>query len=355
MVSIIGWLDGLTATGIVLFSMIFGLLSLYEAKKYKIKLLAFAGLLTIIIGLYWLGPLCDFLSVLITGKNLSPLYIYAILSYVWTGPGIVVAMYLGAELILPNKKKSIVIFYTVLSIIFQLFIWFDTLNVFTFTLNNPGNDLIDTSFNRAHPCFFIVSFYLISAFIFLGIGFLIKAIQAKGVVRKKFLFLSIGFNVFVICGTLDSVFPPGIAIGFVRFIMMSFALWIYLGLREKPENKEKLYSKKEIKIEGDLFPLTRLRPEGITEEEITFYRELKVCLVCKGKAIRFIYVCPKCDTLYCEHCAKYLEIGENACWYCGEPFDKSKPSMTYYKEEQPEIVYHRKSNKTNNKSFDNSP
>ena len=40
MISPIGWLDGLTASGIVLFSVIFGLLSLYKAYKLKVKFLA---------------------------------------------------------------------------------------------------------------------------------------------------------------------------------------------------------------------------------------------------------------------------------------------------------------------------
>ena len=73
--------------------------------------------------------------------------------------------------------------------------------------------------------------FLVAALIFLAIGFLIKAKQATGELRKKFTYLSIGFFIFVFCAAFDSIFPPDIAIGFARAIMMTFALWMYLGLK----------------------------------------------------------------------------------------------------------------------------
>ncbi len=333
MVSATGWLVGLTAAGIIFSSLFFGIISLYEAKKYGIKLLTFAALNMIFVGLFWLGPFSDLISLLITGKNLEPVYLYCILSYVWVGPGIVSAAYLGGELVFPKRKMYIVIFYLISGLIFEFFLFFDTKNVYSIYLDNPGEDLIDVSFNRTHICYYIIVIDLLFALFFLGIGCLIRAIQSEGIVRKKFIYLSLGYITFVVCATIDSLFGPGPVLFLGRFIMMTFALWMYMGLREEPEQKAKLKPKKEITVEGSLFRISHTRPEEITEEQITFYKEQKICLVCKGKTIRYIYVCPKCETLYCEHCARTVEDTENACWYCGIAFDESKPIRPYKKEE----------------------
>lgn len=231
MVSTLGYLDGLTATGIILSSVIFGLLSFHSARKLEAKLLAVAGVMMIFIGLFWLGPFVDFLSIMLTGKNISPIYVYGWLSYVWVAPAIIVAMYLGSELLYPEKKKVIMAIYAIIGIIFEILIFFDVPGSFTFTLNNPGQDTIDSSFNRTSPTYLIIIFFLISVLIFMGIGFAVKAKQATGEIRKKFTYLSLGFIVFVICGAIDSILPLGVAIGFSRAIMMTFALWMYLGLK----------------------------------------------------------------------------------------------------------------------------
>ena len=56
MVSELGLLDGLTATGIILSATIFGLLSLYKSIKLKAKLLTIAALTMFFVGLLWFGP-----------------------------------------------------------------------------------------------------------------------------------------------------------------------------------------------------------------------------------------------------------------------------------------------------------
>ncbi|MFW9818532.1 MAG: hypothetical protein ACFFE5_02885, partial [Candidatus Thorarchaeota archaeon] len=104
MVSFLGWIDGLTATLIILSSTAFGLLSLYKSIKLKAKLLTFAALTMFFVGCLWLGPTVDFFMVLISGANINPIEIYSLLSYLWVAPTLVVAMYLGGELIFPKRK-----------------------------------------------------------------------------------------------------------------------------------------------------------------------------------------------------------------------------------------------------------
>jgi hypothetical protein len=78
------------------------------------------------------------------------------------------------------------------------------------------------------------------------------------------------------------------------------------------------------------------RPPKITEEEVKFYREQTICLVCKGKLGRFdVYLCPDCGGLYCKNCALALAQIENVCWVCDEPIDESKPiKLTDEKEKE---------------------
>jgi hypothetical protein len=238
-VSLIGFLDGVTASIIILSSTIFGILSFYNAKKLGAKLLYYAGLMMIFIGLFWLGPFVDFLMVLFLNTNISPHYLYGWLSYLWVGPAVIVAMYLGAELLAPDKKKVIVIIYGIIGALFEVLIFlFPPYNegaygTFEFEPIAAG-DLVNSSFQMAFPAFWIVAFFLISVLIFEGIGFAIKANQASGTLRKKFIFLSLAFIIFVVCGALDSILDVsrlGAAVGIVRIVMSTFALWMFLGLK----------------------------------------------------------------------------------------------------------------------------
>ena len=231
MVSQLGLLDGITAIGVLTSSILCGAISLYTAKKLNAKLLYPAGLSMILSGLFFLGPTTDFILVVMTRKNISPIYLYGILSYMWVAFSVIPTMYLGSELIVPEKKKIITGIYIILGGIFQLVLFLDTSNAFTFTLGVPGEDLIDASFNRAHPTYFFIIFFLLSTLIFCGFGFLIKAKQATGLLRKKFLLMSLGYIDFVIAGTLDSLFAPGIMLFFVRIAMMCSPWLIYIGLK----------------------------------------------------------------------------------------------------------------------------
>jgi hypothetical protein len=229
-VSAFGWLDGLTASGIILSSVIFGLLSLYKAKKLGAKLLAVAALTMFFVGCLWLGPFVDFIMVLFFNTNISPTWYYSLLSYTNVAPALIFAMYLGGSLLLPKRKWIIVGIYVVLGGIFEYFLWFQNDLSFSYPSFSPG-DLINAEFVRNYITFYFVAFFLVSSLIFLGIGFAVKAKQSTGELRKKFMYLSLGFIIFVVCGALDSIVTLPVAIGVVRAVMMTFALWMYLGLK----------------------------------------------------------------------------------------------------------------------------
>jgi len=227
-----GFLDGGTAALIVLSSVAFGIFSLYKSIKLKATLLTIAGLAMIFVGFLWLGPTVDFIYILLGLGNINPV-VYVILSYLWVAPALLFAIYLGAELLMPEKKWILFAIYLVLGIAFEYFLWFDTSNSFKQPIEAkfPGNTIIDSSFNTSHPTFILIAIFLVSALFFLGIGFAIKAKQSTGLLRKKFIYLSIGFIIFVLSGALDSIIKVVEVIGIIRVVMATFALWMYLGLK----------------------------------------------------------------------------------------------------------------------------
>ena len=108
-----------------------------------------------------------------------------------------------------------------------------------------------------------------------------------------------------------------------------------IKMEQFSESKE--ISTKEIKEKGlDILGMM-VRPQKLTEEEVSISKEKKICLVCKSELMKKIYICPECKTFYCIKCSDALEDLENACWVCDTPFEDSKPSKPFQKEEKEEI------------------
>lgn len=346
MLSLTGWLDGMSALGYTIFGCTFGLLIIYKSRKLNAPLLTYMGLTIFFAGLLILGPCTDFLTIILTGNNIDNTYaLIGILSGIAAPPATIFGIYVGAELLTPNKKWYIVSIYSILGIIFLLFLFIDPWGSFSFTYpNNPGEDIIDTQIVYGSPLFLISITFLFSLLIFNGLGYLLKSIQSTGMIRKKFFFLSIGYLLYVTCFILETYISPGIALVFIRIcLILSFWLW-YFGLKEETvsEREEiKFARKKRLKLRNIdarivfIESLSKSRPMEISSEEISFYREQKMCLICRGKLGRFnVYTCPKCDVLYCKKCVEALINLENACWVCNAAFDDSKPSKPFERAEE---------------------
>ena len=234
MLSNTGWLDGITASGVVIFGIVFGLYFIYHSKKVEAKLLYYVGVLVILAGLAFLGVFLDFLNVIITGKNLDNSFgMVGLLSYVWIAPLIVVGIYIGAELMTPKRKGLLTGIYIVLMGIFEILLFLDPYGSFDFTYpNKSGEALIDYNLNLGSPAGILMIIFILSMIGFLGIGFLIKAFQATGEIRKKFLLLSLGVFLYCIFGLLESLIVPGYALIIIRIGYISGPLFMYFGLKE---------------------------------------------------------------------------------------------------------------------------
>jgi len=87
-----------------------------------------------------------------------------------------------------------------------------------------------------------------------------------------------------------------------------------------------------------------MKLERVEQKEVTVYKDLRTCVVCKGNARGFdIYVCPQCSSIYCKGCAKAIVEIENACWTCESSIDVTRPSKPF--EQEKEIIIEKKDGK----------
>jgi len=326
--SLVGWFSGLSAMTVFSFNWIFGVYIIYKSIKVKAKLLFPLGLIVISIGMIFARATIDFLYFLMIGEIFEFSYYDSILlSFIYPTPTIIFGFYVGSKFLTPEKKNYIISIGLLIGITYALFLLLDpTGNIEIIRSTQELYDCQSIIYIIGSPAFILALVVVITYISFLGIGFLYKSYRTKGIIRKKFLLVSLGFTLYPISIILDGV-TYGIYQFFLRLGTLSSSILMYLGLREEPETK--IHMKREIKVEGDLFRLYQIKPGEITEEVVTFYKEQEVCLVCKGKVISFNYICPQCRALYCEKCVRSLTNLENACWVCNTPFDNSKPSKPF--------------------------
>ncbi|MFW9971744.1 MAG: hypothetical protein ACFFDF_16250 [Candidatus Odinarchaeota archaeon] len=229
-----GWIDGITASGVVIFGILFGSFFLYRSKKTNAKLLIYLGLANMLAGLMFLGVFLDFLSVLIVQQNMPNNGIVAILSYIWFAPVIVTAMVIGAELLTPKRKLYIIILFIAVSIFFEIIVFLYPLQSFNFNPLPPivpTENLIDYNVKLNTLAGYLMGGLLISVIVFLGLGFIYKAFQSSGAIRRNFLYLSAGSLCFCIFGLLEGLTVPGITVIIVRIGYLTSFWLMYLGLK----------------------------------------------------------------------------------------------------------------------------
>jgi hypothetical protein len=230
----IGWSNGITASGVFLFSCLFGLFFIYKAIRKKSRLLFMLGLVYFCAGLVYIGDTLDFITVLRTSANIAnPMVFIGLLNWVWFPGAVVPAMYIGAELIVPKRKWIIIIVYLLLGIAFEVFLFIDPTATITFVYPaSPGIDLINDNLIFESIPSIIALIFLLSILIFLGFGFLSKGIKSSGDIKKKFFSLSAGALIYTIGAVFDGLLEPGFYLIFIRAAMILSALLFYYGLKE---------------------------------------------------------------------------------------------------------------------------
>ena len=211
-----------------------GFFFIYKSRKLNLYLLSVAAVMIIFSGLFYLGLGVDYITVLSTGTNIDNSFgIVGILSFVGASPAIICAMYIGAKLLIPERKWYMVSIYIILGILFEIFLLLDPLGTFNYIYPAiPGETYIEFYFNYSSPAFFIAAFFLLSILIFNGFGFLYKSSQTSGAITRKFRILACGFILFVISALFEAFIPPlYLTLFFSRLGMLISAILIYFGLK----------------------------------------------------------------------------------------------------------------------------
>jgi hypothetical protein len=116
-------------------------------------------------------------------------------------------------------------------------------------------------------------------------------------------------------------------------LMERLGEWKYLKETNAPLSERIELARLNDHLKGK-FRTKMMKMERIVEKEITIYKDLKTCIVCKGDAEGFdVFICPNCNSIYCKGCAEALIAIENECWTCNIPIDNSKPIKSLKLEE----------------------
>ncbi len=234
-----GWLDGITASIIVFSSIIFGCFFIYKGKKLNARLLILGGFMAAFTGLLWLGPTFDFLWILISPahQNIDNSILnglYGLLSYSWVLPATTCSLYLGSKLLFPNKKPvyiTLTVIYFGLCLLFEFIIYTQTAATFDFIIPAVlGTRIIEADFNQG-LAFLIIGLILLGVALINGVGSIIASVKGSGIVRKKFVYLSITWFLFVGVAIFDAFLHPGPVLFIVRMGMVAEVILLYFALK----------------------------------------------------------------------------------------------------------------------------
>jgi hypothetical protein len=274
----------------------------------------------------WLGSGISFLLAFYTGKGLTP-ELYAIISMVFLPFSMFFWMTAFTDFIMKKHQKLILILFTINAIVFEICLFY-------FLSVDPDliiilRDPVDAEYQTIIRIF-ILSYIII--ILITGILFARELLKSENPeIRLKGKLLMAGFLSWTFGGTLDGLLPLNlITLSVARIILISSAIFFYfgfLGKMEEPEDLEIETVEVKDEIQDFLKMVSRHKHKQVTEEEVKFYREQTICLVCKNHLIGYTlnFICFECRALYCAKCARAISKLENACWACNNPIDESKP------------------------------
>ncbi|MFW9939018.1 MAG: TIR domain-containing protein [Candidatus Thorarchaeota archaeon] len=251
MLSLVGWINGISVTFKVFFDFIVAIIFFYKYRKENVKILLYFAIAYLCGAIVFFTYFFDFMVILSTGTNTesSIFYNLAIVSYLIVGPFFLMLMFSGIDLLLKERRWYIMPFYLILMSIYEFFFIFINYSN-ALHLKSPtstGENLIFIQISINTPQFIIMLIFFISILVFNCFGFLLRSRKSEGIIKKKFQLLSIAFFLFFLAGIFEGLIEPGIYSLFTRIIFESTAFLVYYALmpkkvkkhREKPYKREK--------------------------------------------------------------------------------------------------------------------
>jgi len=325
----------------VLFAIILGLKIAFKYSEVKRKEFISAGISTIFMMSGHVVYAFSFLTYVLFDFIIS----HTIVLFLGSSIALIAVMcwiYTISILLYPNSIKRILTIFFIVCLLWEIFLIYFLLTDMSIIGIVLGK--FDIKVNIFG--FLLVIFALMTLIITMSL-FTYKSLKSDDkVLQWRGRFLMMGAILFIIGMTFDMRFATtSMIVVIARIIMISSTIFLYIGwllpkriaywlIKEDPMISENVNEQK-----GDVqefLQLVKSRPEKLTEKEITFFRERKICLVCKGKVEGFSFIC-KCDAMYCQKCAQVLTNMDNMCWACNGPIDPKKPVISYEKEDDIEI------------------
>ena len=267
------------------------------------------------------------------------------LGAIFSSLGLLLLALLLTHFVHPRLKKIIILIFSTICILYIIFIIYSL--IIDPTLLGTTTEIDKFCRHCYEPSIYINIYSLfafISIFVVFSTFFMHCQKSEDPKIRWQGRFILIFLISYISALLLEYNATTSIILILVRLLLISSAVEFYLGfflpewvarrlIKQDYESLE-VSTRKTDKLQ-EFLQFLKTKPEKFTEEEVMFHKEKKICLVCKGKVGGFnIFVCTKCDTLYCGNCAKALSQLENACWVCNAPFDKSLPVKSYKKAEE---------------------
>ena len=215
-------INGTLSLIFVIISIIVGLIIVSKYFKLREKIFIFVGLVWIGITMPYWSVSTSFLVALITDKPLS-LEIYLFIAIFFLPIFFFIWWIAFTDLICKEKKKIILILYSIEALIFEIFFLY-------YLFTNPSiMGELESPVNMRYLSFVRI-WTIIHAIIFLLTGLLF----ARGTIKignpemkLKGIFIAIAFVSYFIGVTLDILFPVGFVLN--RIILMSSAVEFYFG------------------------------------------------------------------------------------------------------------------------------
>ena len=328
----LGWFFAICSLGKLIFDFVAASYIIFKAKKHNIRLLYYMAILFYLPGLNHLGTVIDFFTILSLGHNMDNTFgIHGLLTYFWFGFFALFAVILAANLINTRYKRVVIYAILLICVIYTIMLFLSFLLSFEYVIVynlGTGEELINSRLKLWTPIFILLSILIGFTIIFGGGGLIKKGIQSTGIIRRKYFYIVSACFLYCSGISIESLFYPSYIFIFTRICISLSPFFLYFGVVEFSVGPKKKKPKKEITVQNGIFRVYK-RPDYISEEDIIFHKEQKICLVCKSKVSKLLYVCPKCDVLYCLKCYNALSNAENACWVCNTVFDESKLSKTF--------------------------
>jgi hypothetical protein len=150
-----------------------------------------------------------------------------------------------------------------------------------------------------------------------------KAVKTRRAIPGLFIsiLLIIICNFYMILITIQIIIPYILVYWIILNMLVIYSFIAMYRYIKPPTEKEGLSS-----IEADdSFIKIFMRPQKVTEEEVSVSKEKRTCLVCKSTVGGNMFMCRDCGAFYCLKCSTTLAGMENACWACEAPFDETRP------------------------------